>query len=139
MKVRTLQWLANLAIFGGFAVYLFSLTNPDAWQLKLGGYVIWVLCVGGRVALIRRGNRWRMQELWTLADELGYGPAKLKQLAGRYSLLDWAASQPQRLQFVPQARVCLRVLVLLQSEQKRRLRDADVAPEIVGALSGLEN
>lgn len=120
MKRRTQQWLFTLATLGDLAVYLFSLPGPGRWQFKLGIYLFGVVVLIVWLVVVQVTNKHRMQALWALADDLGYGPGRLKRLAGRYTLLDWAASRPERLQFCPRAHVWARVMRLLQAEQQRR-------------------
>ncbi|MFD1393251.1 hypothetical protein ACFQ3L_06660 [Lacticaseibacillus jixianensis] len=42
-----------------------------------------------------------LTQMLALADQLGYGPADLKQLEPRYGVIDWQLSHPEKMQFYP--------------------------------------
>ncbi|MCI1986628.1 MAG: DUF805 domain-containing protein [Lactobacillus sp.] len=82
--------------------------------LVLPAYLLWM--IGAQVVSRQRvaANRQRLAQLWALADQLGYGPEDLKRIAGQYGRLDWAATRPENLQFVPSTAVQLAVIAELQ-------------------------
>ncbi|WP_390406431.1 hypothetical protein [Lacticaseibacillus jixiensis] len=110
MKRKTLYGLELIILFLGMGVLKALLTLVFTDRVAgLVAYILWILAVGlighytnaMRVAQLRR--------LWGLADQLGYGPAELKQRAPQYGTIDWALSRPEQLQFYPSDRIVARL------------------------------
>ena len=90
---------------------------------SIWGWGLYVLCITAGLILgqrVQRDNLRLLTMMWTLADELGYTAADLKRLAGKYGELDWAATRPERMTFLPGAKLIKAVTHKLQCEQMQR-------------------
>lgn len=57
-----------------------------------------------------RQRQAQVAKMWQLADQLGYGPAKLNELAPKHSEQVWAKTQPDTHQFYPNAALVNRLI-----------------------------
>lgn len=64
-------------------------------------YIIWLIFVVTISGYNDRQRAKHLTQMWVLADQLGYGPAELKQREPRYGVIDWQLSRPERIQFYP--------------------------------------
>ncbi|MFD1485732.1 hypothetical protein ACFQ5J_10865 [Lacticaseibacillus baoqingensis] len=112
---RVLTWVQVGSGLIGLVLFVATLMFP-AGLWGFFGYLVWVGMVQAFSYSQLAANRRRLTLLWQLADTLGYGPKDIQQLAGRYGSLDWAATRPENLQFVPRQSVQLAVISQLQAK-----------------------
>lgn len=105
-----------IAVIG---LYIFSIiahqfTNDKTTRtlVDIVGLVIWFAYSVNNTWMRKK----RLNQMWDLADQLGYGPEQLKMFEPKYGTIDWQLSRPEKLEFYPSDRAVIKLIDQFNSE-----------------------
>ncbi|WDF81655.1 hypothetical protein PQ472_06885 [Lacticaseibacillus pabuli] len=106
-KISLELLIVCLDVFVVVPVTKWVITDSTTNFLANGGLLLLIFAVD---IYQTRQSQAQVAKMWQLANQLGYGPAKLNELAPKYSEQDWANTRPNVHRFYPDATLVNRLI-----------------------------